>query len=177
MRAITEKEHAELENNLRTAEKVERIEDPFAVIDDAIALLQLNSGGGAASQEVRETIAAKETEHAALENELARFRLTNAEQGRRVQEMGQELAAKDGELARLGLANAEQMRMLRKKKAGDQRAAERLKAVEESSARRYDELGGQLNLRLSQLKQVPARGHCSLISPDRTPCPLKRSDI
>ena len=101
-------------------------------------------------------------------NELARFRLTDAEQGRRVQESGQKLAAKDRalaakdeELERLGLANAEQMRMLRKKKAGDQRAAERLKAAEESSARSYAELGERSNSRLLQVKQVPARGHCS----------------
>ena len=183
MRAITEKANAELERNLRAAEKVERIEDPFAVMDDAIAPLQLDLGGGGASQKARETIAAKETEHAAQESELARFRLANAEQRRRVQELGQKLAAKDrslaakdGELARLGLANAEQGRMLREKKADGQRAAERMEA-EENSARSYAELGEQLNLRLSQVKQVPARGHCSLISPDRTPCPLKRSDI
>ena len=164
MRAITEKAHAELEHDLRAAEKVERIEDPFAVMDDAIALLQLDLGGGGASQEARETIAAKETEHAAQENELARFRLTNAEQGRRVQEMGQELAAKDRALAakdgELGLANAEQVRMLREKKADGQRAAERMKAAEENSARSYAELGEQL----FQVKQVPARGPCSVLS-------------
>jgi len=191
LRAITKKTNAELEHNLRAAEKeVERIEDPVAVKDDAIALPQLNlgGGGGLAPQEARETIAAKETEHAAQENELARFRLTNEEQGRRVQEMGQQLAAKDQalaakdeELTRLGLAKEEQMTMLWGKEdellAGHLRAAERLKSTEESSARSYAELGEQLNSRLFQVKQVPARGPCSLISPDHTPCSLKRTDL
>jgi len=142
-----------------------------------------------APQEARQKNAAKEPEHAAKENQLARIRLTHAEQGRRVLEMGQKLAAKDRalsakdrELARLGLANEEQMKSLREKEeellAGDQRAAaERLKAAEESSTRSYAELGEQLNSRLFQVKQVLDRGAFSLISPDRTPCPLQRSDL
>ena len=121
-----------------------------------------------------------------------RIRFENEEQGRGMQEMGEKLTAKDQSLA----TQEKELAQLRKEArpgvevcyveegvtriegAGQgEPAAKRLTATQESSSRSYAELGAQFNLHRVQVKKVPPRGLACLISPDRTPNPLKSADL
>ena len=158
--------------------EIERLGEHLAAKHGELALLHLNIEGGQAMalQEAGERLAAKDQALAAKDAELARLGRESEEQRGVLREREGELAAKDAEIARLGRENEEQRRVLeagQKLVAGGQRAEKKRRATADNAAHSYAQLGGQFSSRLVQVKKVPARSPCGLISPDRTPSLLK----